>query len=94
MSFDLLLKGGVLPDGTEFADAVELSQVLVDDGSFAECATEKMMIYALGRGVGFSDLSYVRHVAEVFEANDHQLRSLITEVVLSEPFRYRRGRAE
>ncbi len=40
---------GVLPDGTRFADAVELSDYLANSQAFLECAARQLMTYALGR---------------------------------------------
>ena len=43
---------GVLPDGKKFYGAAEMKTILSENrDAFAECLTEKLMIYALGRGL-------------------------------------------
>jgi hypothetical protein len=83
---------GVLPDGTTFDGATELSQILGDDPKFSRCVTKKFFTYAGGRLLGSSrtDDAWVEHVSTLAEeADGGSLRSVIRSVLLSEPFRSR-----
>lgn len=82
---------GVLPDGQSFDGAVELGAVLAGDPRFTRCMTEKMMTYALGRGVELNDEPVVDRIHDEFLAGGASLRELITLVATSYPFLYRRG---
>jgi mono/diheme cytochrome c family protein len=83
-----------LPDGQTFRGAEELRQILVGrKGDFIRCLTEKMLTYALGRGVEFSDHATVRKIDESLARQDFRLSALVTEIVKSYPFRYRRNAA-
>ncbi|MEZ6095862.1 MAG: DUF1592 domain-containing protein [Pirellulaceae bacterium] len=83
--------GGVLPDGRKFAGAAELRQILIDSEKekFIRCVTEKMLIYALGRGLRYEDQCEVNKIVEQLKANDYRFAVLIKAIVVSEPFRSR-----
>jgi hypothetical protein len=84
---------GRLPGGETFASPAELKKVLLaHKGEFARCLTEKVLVYALGRGLGRSDRGEVKRVAGALEAGGWRFSTLVTEVVLSYPFRYRLAR--
>ena len=86
---------GQLPDGTSFQGIVDLKQILIDrKKQFAKCLTEKMLIYALGRGLEYYDKPTVDRIVTQLEANDYKVSVLITEIVKSDPFRLRRGKKE
>ena len=55
---------------------------------------EKLLTYALGRGVEHYDMPVVRSIAAAAAADDYRFQSLITAVVLSEPFRSSRKPSE
>ena len=56
---------GTLPDGRSFKDHAELRALLkTDAGAFTECLTEKMLTYALGRGLERPDKETVNAIAE------------------------------
>jgi hypothetical protein len=83
-----------LPDGQTFAGAEELRKILVArKADFIRCLTEKMMTYALGRGVEFSDRITVRKIGENLAKQDFRLSAMVGEIVKSYPFRYRRNTA-
>ena len=83
---------GQLPDGTTFKGIADLKQILKNrKKQFAQCLTEKMLIYALGRGLEFYDKSTVDRIVTQLEAQDYKVSVLITEIVKSDPFRLRRG---
>ena len=81
-----------LPDGTTFDGISDLKQILKDrKQEFVRCLTEKMLIYALGRGLEYYDRPTVDRIVAQLEAEGYRSSVLITEIVKSEPFRLRRG---
>ncbi len=84
---------GVLPDGTKIDGPVGLRQVLLDrKEQFVETASERLLTYALGRGVEPFDMPAVRTIVRDAAPNDYRWSSLITGVVHSVPFQMRRAR--
>jgi hypothetical protein len=82
---------GTLPDGKSFKDHDGLRAILKGDpGAFAECLTEKMLIYALGRGLERGDRKTVHKIAERVAQEDYRFSSLILAIVQSEPFQTRK----
>ena len=83
---------GTLPDGTQFQGPAGLRQLLLtkykDD--FVRTATEKLLTYALGRGLEYYDYPTVRAIARDAAKDDYRLSSLIVGVVNSTPFQMRR----
>ena len=81
-----------LPDGTVVRGVADLKQVVIDrKGQFLRCLTEKMLTYALGRGLEYYDRSSVDRIVAHLEAERYRSSVLITEIVKSDPFRLRRG---
>ena len=81
-----------LPDGTPFDGIADLKQILKDRKQhFARCLTEKMLIYALGRGLEYYDRPTVDQIVAQLESEGYRSSVLITEIVKSDPFRLRRG---
>lgn len=86
---------GVLPDGKAFQGPGELKSILMEKrGQFTRCLTEKLMIYALGRGLEYYDRRPVMQIQEALAKNDYKFSVLVSEIVKSDPFRLRRGKAE
>ncbi len=86
--------GGTLPNGRSFASAEELKQILRSSGeAFAECLTEKMLTYALGRGLEEYDEPVVRSIARAVANDGYRFSRLVLEIVRSLPFQKRRGDA-
>jgi hypothetical protein len=56
---------------------------------FVATLTEKLMIYALGRGVDARDMPAVRAVMRRAAANDYNFSSIVLGIVRSVPFRMR-----
>ncbi len=82
----------VLPDGTTFDGIADLKQILKDrKQEFVRCLTEKMLTYALGRGLEYYDRPTIDQIVAQLEAEGYRSSVLITEIVKSEPFRLRRG---
>jgi mono/diheme cytochrome c family protein len=83
---------GTLPDGTVFSGPASLSQLFQtkyrDD--FVRTATEKLLTYAVGRGVEPYDYPAVRAVAGEAARDNYRISSWILAVVKSTPFQMRR----
>jgi hypothetical protein len=85
-----------LPDGRKFKGPVELKKILLErKRDFVEGLTEKMLTYAMGRGVEHYDGAAVKSIADAVVKQDHKFSALVLEIVKSYPFQYRqkdRGR--
>ncbi len=78
---------GVLPNGRAFHGAAELKAILKEQGNaFADGLTEKMLIYALGRGIERYERPDVKQIVAGLAANDYKFSSLVLGIVNSEPF--------
>jgi mono/diheme cytochrome c family protein len=81
---------GALPDGRTFNGPLELAGILkVDKMDFAECISDKLLTYALGRGLTPSDRSAVRKIAAQLPAADYRFSSLVLGIVNTPQFRLR-----
>jgi hypothetical protein len=81
---------GTMPDDTSFDGAQELAQLLADDERFPRCITQHFVTYAIGRLLsGRDDNGWVMYLTQQAGDADATLKSIITTVVLSEPFRRR-----
>jgi hypothetical protein len=80
---------GTLPGGAEFQGAGEMMEILIDQKreAFCRCLTEKMLTYALGRGLDAADRCTVKGVAEALPEKDYRFSALATAIVLSDQFR-------
>jgi hypothetical protein len=84
---------GGLPDGSEFEGVDGLQQGLLNRPElFAGALTEKLLTYALGRGVEYYDGAAVRGVVAKAQAEDYRFSSLILGITNSTPFQKRRSR--
>jgi hypothetical protein len=85
---------GKLPNGQTFNGPDGLKQILLSDpNAFARCLTEKLMTYALGRGLEDYDRPAVQSIVRAAAAEGYTFHALVEQVVLSRPFRMRRGEA-
>ena len=83
---------GVLPDGTSFDGPEQLKMALLAQKDlFIRHLTNKMLGYALGRGLTIEDSCTVDHIVAEVARNEYRAHTLIQEVVSSVPFRYRAG---
>jgi hypothetical protein len=83
---------GSFPDGKTFHGPDELKTILMENrDAFTQSITEKMMIYALGRGLEPYDRQSVKAVAARVEKNGYKVSSLILGIVESLPFQDRKG---
>ena len=85
--------GGQLITGELFANVRELKRVLVKNHSreFYRCVTEKMLTYALGRGLEYYDVQAVDEIVAHLEKENGQPSALILGVIESAPFQKRRA---
>ena len=83
----------VLADGTTAFDGpAGLRQVLLGrSAQFVETVTEKLLTYALGRGIEHYDRPVIRAIVRAAAADDYRWSSLILGIVESTPFRMRRS---
>lgn len=83
---------GTLPGGKSFNGPAELRTILKDrKQEFARCLTEKLLTFALGRGLEYRDRRAVKQITTALEQNDYKFSTLCAEIVRSDPFRMRRG---
>ena len=83
---------GTLPNGKTFATPAEMRSVMQSQlPEFAHCLMEKMLTYALGRGLGPNDSRTVDGITQNLEADGYPFQTLIYDIVHSLPFQSRRG---
>jgi uncharacterized protein DUF1592/uncharacterized protein DUF1588/uncharacterized protein DUF1585 len=81
---------GLLADGTKVDGVVALRNALVGRSDiFVQTLTEKLMIYALGRGLQHYDMPVVRDVVRHAAKQDYRFSSLVMGIVTSPPFQMR-----
>ena len=82
---------GLLPDGGAFEGRNGLQELLMDrPGDFVATVTEKLLTYALGRGVEYYDMPAVRSIVRDASEDDYSWSSVILGVIESTPFQMRR----
>jgi hypothetical protein len=82
---------GSLPDGRSFRGPDEMKEILKDDReAFALCVTEKMLTYALGRGLERHDKRTVKGITRRLADRQYRFSALVEEIVKSLPFQMRR----
>jgi hypothetical protein len=76
-----------LADGRTVKGHDGLAAILKEErGAFVECLAEKMLIYALGRGLDRNDRKTVKALAQRMAREEYRFSSLVLGVVQSEPF--------
>jgi hypothetical protein len=84
----------MLPDGTKFVGLVGLRQALLTKSDqFVTTLTEKLLVYALGRGAEYYDAPTVRAIVRESAGSEYRFSSLILGIVQSDPFQMRRTRS-
>jgi len=84
---------GKLPDGTPFSGPAELRKILLTkEGEFVTTVTERLLTYALGRGLEHYDFPVIREVMRQAKPSDYRWSAMILAVVNSTPFQMRRSR--
>jgi mono/diheme cytochrome c family protein len=81
---------GELPDGTRFAGPDDLRKLLREHSDeFVTTVSERLLTYALGRGLGAADNPAVRKIKRDAATDEYRFESLIQAVVASTPFQMR-----
>jgi hypothetical protein len=82
------------PDGTTFRGADELQQLLSgpESKAFLHCFAEKLLIFALGRGLEYEDQCAVDEILRQAGEQEFRANAIITGIALSQPFRQRQRR--
>jgi hypothetical protein len=84
---------GVLATGEAFADHAELAVALATSRrhDLYRCATEKLLIYAVGRGLEYYDIPTIDGIMDDLKRSDGSLQTLVYAVIKSPPFQMQRG---
>ena len=83
---------GTLPDGRKFASPGEMRTILTSQlPQFSRTLIEKMMTYALGRGLQAYDRRTVDNINRTLAADGYRFQTLVQQIAESLPFQSRRG---
>ncbi|MBI2188788.1 MAG: DUF1592 domain-containing protein [Acidobacteria bacterium] len=84
---------GVLPDGTTFNGPREFRRMLAEQRRepFVSTVTDRLLTYALGRGLEYYDAPVVRRIVRDAAPRGYRFSSLVLGVVTSTPFQMRRS---
>jgi hypothetical protein len=83
---------GVLPDGTKFQGPAELREILLSrPEQFVTAVTQKLLTYALGRGLEYYDGPAVRKIVREAAISNYRWSDLILAVAKSDPFAKRKA---
>ena len=78
---------GIITDGTPLDGVQSLRDLTVRKGDlFAEVVTEKLLTYAIGRGLETEDMPLLRSITRNAAADDYRFSSLVMGVVQSPAF--------
>jgi mono/diheme cytochrome c family protein len=84
-----------LSDGLKVSGAVSLRQALLTrQDQFVSTLTEKLLLYALGRGVEYYDMPTVRAITREAARNNYKFSSILTGIVKSVPFQMKMKKVE
>jgi hypothetical protein len=87
---------GSLPGGHDFSGPKELMELLKEQNKdeFCRCLTQKMLTYALGRGLEPYDRCAVDMIIKRLAEDDFRFSSLVTGIVTSDPFMLREAKGD
>ena len=86
---------GTLPSGRELTGPASVREMLLANREdFVGTVTEKLLTYALGRGVEYYDHPSIRRIVDAAEPDDYRWSSLIVGIVESPPFQMRKAREQ
>jgi len=89
--FDIDVSGS-FPGGKSFSTPAEMRSLLRGNlPEFSRCLTEKMMTYALGRGLERYDRKTLETIQTKLAANGYPFQTMVYEIARSLPFQFRRG---
>jgi hypothetical protein len=85
---------GSMPDGTAVTGVIELREAIASHPDrFATVVTEKLMTYALGRGLAYFDMPRVRAIVDEAEAEDYAFSAIVRGIATSDAFRMKQIQA-
>jgi hypothetical protein len=86
---------GELPGGSKFKGPRDLVAVLKSkDAEFRRCLVEKLLTYALGRGLEYYDKCALDEICSALVDNDNRFVTMVLAIAQSEPFQYKKGRPQ
>lgn len=84
--------GAVMPDGTKFSGIAGLQQILLTRRQeFVDAFTERLMTYALGRGLTAKDMPAVRAIGRRAAADGYRIQAIVRGIVASDAFTSRKA---
>ena len=82
-------------DGTNINGPSELRRALLRySPQFVRMITEKLMTFALGRGVEYEDMPVIRSIVRDADKDDDRFFSILMGIVKSQPFQFRTKQAD
>jgi hypothetical protein len=91
---DTIDSSGVLPTKEMFSSLSQLASIL-SAGDYqkklTDCASEKMMTFALSRSLGSTDEAYLEQIRGKWATEGYGLKALLKNIVLNDTFRWRHG---
>ena len=82
---------GKLPDGTQITGPDDLRKALIArPDQFVQTLTEKLMTYALGRGIDYYDMPAIRAIVHNAARDNYRFSSLVMQIVTCDAFEKRR----
>ena len=83
---------GEMTTGEKFTGPAELKKLLLNrTDDFTRNLTEKMLAYALGRGLEYYDAPVVKQISKAVQQDEFRAVTLVNEIVKSYPFQHRRS---
>jgi hypothetical protein len=84
---------GTLVDGSRYGSFAEFRQLMLTNyrEEFVATLTEKLLTYAVGRGVEYLDMPAIRTITRDAASNDYRWSSIILGVIKSTPFQMKRA---
>lgn len=78
---------GTLPDGASFKNPAELKEILKRDvEAFRRCLIEKLLTYALGRGIERHDRAEIERISQAVAADGNRFNRIVVEIIKSDAF--------
>jgi len=79
-----------LADGTKVGGVVDLREALLKHPDlFVQTLTQKLMVYALGRGLTYEDMPVMRSIVRDAQTQNFRFSAVISGIVNSQPFQMR-----
>jgi hypothetical protein len=91
---DTIDSSGVLPTKETFSTVAELATILSSGTKLTQltdCASEKLMTYALSRSLNDADQPYLNQVRTKWSADGFGIKALLKDIVVNDTFKFRRG---